>query len=120
MLVIADRNLVEIAGDLRGDRGVVGLHIGVVGRHLEAPHRPVIPAIPGCGGEQGCGRAGDQGLADAVSFRGCCGLDGGVRRRNQFLSGFSSGFLGSFLGSFGRNFGDGLESSGLGAHGGPP
>ena len=35
-LVVADQHVGDIAGDLRRDRGAVGLDIGIVGRHLEA------------------------------------------------------------------------------------
>ena len=49
-LVVADQHLAQIAGDLRRDRRVVGLHIGVVGRDLEPADRPVVPAeIAGAG-----------------------------------------------------------------------
>ena len=61
VLVIADENLIEVAGDFRGNRGVVGLHIGVIGRDQKATHRPIIPAVPGRGGEQRGGGSCQQG-----------------------------------------------------------
>ena len=44
--VVGDRNAGEIAGHLGGERRVVGLHIGVVGRDHEAADRQIIIAEP--------------------------------------------------------------------------
>ena len=109
MLVIADENLIEVAGDFRGNRRVVGLHIGVIGRDQEATHRPVIPAIPGRGGEQRGGDSSQQRTTDSIFFRGLLqgdrDFDRRIGRRNQFVGGL------------GRKLRDRLERGGLGAHG---
>ena len=44
--VVGDRDAGDIAGDFGGERRVVGLHIGVVGRDREAPDRHVVVAEP--------------------------------------------------------------------------
>ncbi len=46
--VVLDQDARNVAGDLGGQRGVVGTHIGVVGRDGEAADRP--PAIAECAG----------------------------------------------------------------------
>jgi len=44
--VVGDGNAGDITGDLGGQRRVVGLHIGVIGRDGEAPNRRIIVAVP--------------------------------------------------------------------------
>jgi hypothetical protein len=58
-LIVADLNFAQIAGDLGGDRGVVGLHISVVGRDQISADSPVIPAVPDRAGQHGRRRAGE-------------------------------------------------------------
>ena len=58
-LIVLDQHLLQIAGDLWRDGGVVGLHIGVVGRHQILADGPVVPAIPGGARQHGDRRAGE-------------------------------------------------------------
>ena len=53
LLIVADQHLMQVARDLRRDGGVVGLHIGVVGRDQILADGPVVPAIPGRAGQHG-------------------------------------------------------------------
>ena len=46
-LVVGDQHLGDVAGDLGGDGGVVGFHIGVVGRDLILTDLPVLVAPAG-------------------------------------------------------------------------
>ena len=52
-LIVLDQHLKQIAGDFWRDGGVVGLHIGVVGRHQILADSPIIPAIPGGARQRG-------------------------------------------------------------------
>ena len=70
MLVIADQDPIEVAGNLRRDGGVVGLHIGVIGGDQKVPDGPVILAIPGRAGQHGQRRTGQQQLAEIEFLRG--------------------------------------------------
>ena len=57
-LIVADQHLAEVARDLRRDRGVVGLHVGVIGRDQIPADRPVVPAVPGRAGQHRHRRTG--------------------------------------------------------------
>ena len=55
-LVISDKNLGDVAGDLRCDRRIIRLHVGVVRRFEISARRPVVMTVvpgPGRPGEQG-------------------------------------------------------------------
>ena len=56
----SDEHSGDIAGDFRGDGGAVGLYIGVVRRHLEATHRPILPAEIGRARQGGDSHAGEE------------------------------------------------------------
>ena len=62
-LVVADQHVTQVAGDFWRDGGVVGLHIGVVGRNQETADGPVIPAVPAGGNEDDGCSAREQDLA---------------------------------------------------------
>ena len=70
-LVVADQNLGDVAGNLRRDRGVVGLDIGVVGRNLEPADGPIAIAVVAGAREREQARGGEQRFAqDALSRLG--------------------------------------------------
>ena len=73
-LVVLNQNLDEVARDLRRDGDGVGLHIGVVGRDMEAADCPIVIAVPTGGGDRRETDAHHQEPADAGS--GLCGGGG--------------------------------------------
>ena len=49
-LIVGDQHLGDVAGDARGDQGIVRLHIRVVGGNQEAPGLPILrPVMRRCG-----------------------------------------------------------------------
>ena len=58
MFIVAHHDIIDVAGDLRGDDGRVGLYIGVVGGFQVAPMGDVVVAVVsrgGCTCQQGKG-----------------------------------------------------------------
>ena len=80
--VVAHQHGGDVAGDLRGDRGVVGLDVGVVGRDLEASDGPVPPAEVRGASDGDEARADEQQPANGA-LAGCGG--GGAGRRGRGL-----------------------------------
>ena len=80
-LVVAGQHFVKIAGDLRRDRGVVGLHVGVIGGDQETADRPVVPTVPGCAGQQRDRGSRHQEPPKLAPFRGFCRSRRGGRHR---------------------------------------
>ena len=67
--VVVDQYARQVAGDFCGQRGVVRLHVGVVGRDREAADRPPVVAEP-CSGAEAGGEQGAEGkLAAAEAAR---------------------------------------------------
>ncbi len=98
-LVVADQHVTQVAGDFWRDGGVVGLHIGVVGRNQETADGPVIPAVPAGGSEDDGCSAREQDLLEPAAT--CLSL----KRRGRCLHGLRQQLL-HFVG---RDLAFGLE-----------
>jgi len=106
-LVVADQHVTQVAGDFWRDGGVVGLHIGVVGRNQETADGPVIPAVPAGGSQDDGCSAREQDLLEPAAT--CLRL----KRRGGCLYGLRQ----QLLHLVGRDLAFGLERLGMLAHG---
>ena len=68
-LVVAHENSRDISRHLWGDRGAVGLDVGIVRRNLEAAHGPVVPAEMGGSRERDKAGPCQKQLAQPALFR---------------------------------------------------
>ena len=67
--VVGHEDAGEIAGNLSGQRRVVGLHVGVIGRNREAPDRPPVVAEPAGDRDGNRQQRAERDLAAAAALR---------------------------------------------------